>query len=157
MQGTLLGAAAFISTFGCFMSDLFSVQDHLQGEQPASGSLEDEAVVRQRIRSLHRAVEGAAAEMARREAVRRRPAGSLLFDDALYDAPRPQTYAEGVCNTWRQQISDAAAVSGMRPKHLKRDCCLVQIIVTCTLAGHPRKDQVLYEAISWTNLTGKMG
>lgn len=74
----------------------------MQGEQPASGSVEDEAVVRQQIRSLHRAVEQAAAEMARREAVRRRPAGSLnLFDDAIYDASRPQTsasYAEGASN-----------------------------------------------------------
>lgn len=75
----------------------------MQGELPASRSAEDEAVVRQQIRSLHRAVEEAAAEMARREAVRRRPAGSVnLFDDALYDAPRPQTsvpYAEGVGKT----------------------------------------------------------
>ena len=80
-----------------------AMQDHLQGEQPASRSAEDEAVVRQQVRSLHRAVEEAAAEMARREAVRRRPAGSLLFDDALYDAPRPQTsgpHAEGACHIW---------------------------------------------------------
>ena len=78
-----------------------SVQDHLGGHQVGAEGPEQEALLQDQIRSLHRAVEEAAAEMARREAVRRRPAGSLLFDDTLTGAARPSTfesYAEGVCD-----------------------------------------------------------
>ena len=73
----------------------------MEGHQVAAVDLEHEAAIQDQLRSLHRAVEEAAAEMARREAVRRRPPGSLLFDDAPIGAPRPGTfdsYAEGVCD-----------------------------------------------------------
>ncbi|KAK9836630.1 hypothetical protein WJX74_004791 [Apatococcus lobatus] len=75
---------AFDAAVACAQDHL---EGHLAGEEP-----EEDTAVRDQIRSLHKASEEAAAEMARREAARRRPAGSIFFDDALHMAPRPQTF-----------------------------------------------------------------
>ncbi len=63
---------------------LQSVEQVSSNEKDESRSSDEDAIMELQLRSLNAAVEEAAAELARREAARRRPAGAFVLDEGLH-------------------------------------------------------------------------